>query len=35
MSQIRSVAELTELGRVRLSEHFFMRDISFFSVEYG
>ena len=27
MNRIRSVAELTELGRLRLSGHFFMRDL--------
>ncbi len=32
MSQIRSVAELTELGRVRLSENFFMRDMLYSEV---
>ena len=32
MSKPRSVAELTELGRVRLSEHFFMRDMLYSEV---
>ena len=32
MDKPRSVAELTELGRVRLSEHFFMRDMLYSEV---
>lgn len=32
MTRIASVAELTDLGRVRLSEHFFMRDMLYSEV---
>ncbi len=32
MQQANSLAELTELGRVRLSEHFFMRDMLYSEV---